>query len=510
MAAALCAEPCFDAFAEYLRARTGLTFPAARRREFENSVREAAADAGVSDPDQLVAVLECDARALDALIAKVTVGETYFFREPTQFEVLRRQILPELCRERGAETGLRLWSAGCASGEEPYSMAILLEEEGLAQGACVLGTDISRAALARARAADYSAWSFRGDENGLAERYFHRRGDRWLLEERIRRRIEFKHLNLASDTYPSRATGTEPCDVIFCRNVLIYFDPHTIEQVARRLFSALGPGGWLITAPSDPLLWNYAPYETVTTAAGVFYRRSNARVAPRLRPGALISARDLVPQMGANAVVPATELAPPAASACPITATTIVPLPSLTVPPFPAAETAVLDPLAEAHGALAAGDFECVLRLTDDAARTPQTCALRIRAHANLGNSHAAETEAAAATRTHPLSAELHYMHAIILLSRARLDATVAALRRVIYLDCSLAVAHFTLASVLRRRGADADACRSYRTALALCAKLGQDEIMPLSDGERARHLAQAARVQLEAIEAATARESAP
>ena len=258
---------------EVVRARTGLVFPPNRRREAEAGVRRAMAKAKISDPGQFVKRLSADRHVLDHLIDELTVGETYFFREPHQFELIRRQILPELGRRRHPAATIQVWSAGCASGEEAYSLAILLEEEGLADRSRILATDISRAALARARIATYGAWSLRSDQDDLADRYFHYKGSRLVLAGRFRDRVSFARLNLAADNYPSLKTATIAVDLILCRDVLIYFNQATVRKVAGRLLSCLADGGWLITGPSDPPLWDYAPYDTVVTPAGVFYRR---------------------------------------------------------------------------------------------------------------------------------------------------------------------------------------------------------------------------------------------
>src|SRR5262249_43933663 len=107
-----------------------------------------------------------------------------------------------------------------------------------------------------------------------AQRWLQRRGDRFVLDEKIRQRVTVEPLNLALDVYPSFATGTWGMDLILCRNVLIYFDRETVRKVARRLYETLAPGGWLITASSDPPRAADAPLHTVVTHVGVFYRRA--------------------------------------------------------------------------------------------------------------------------------------------------------------------------------------------------------------------------------------------
>ncbi len=278
---AAAADEAYERATRLLGERTGLAFPPARLGDVEAGIRRAMARARVPEAARYLTLVERGALPLDDLVAELTVGESYFFREPAQLECIRREILPEVGRLRGPGHGLRVWSAGCAAGEEPYSLAILLEEEGIA-GAHLLGTDISRPALARARAAAYGAWSLRGADERLVRRYFSRRADGGLvLDDRIRRRVAFEYLNLAAGDYPLASTGTCGMDLILCRNVLIYLDRRTVRRVARGLFESLADGGWLVTGPSDPLLSGEAPYETVVTSAAVVYRRpAPARAAP--------------------------------------------------------------------------------------------------------------------------------------------------------------------------------------------------------------------------------------
>jgi chemotaxis protein methyltransferase CheR len=468
----------FESVAELLRERTGLRFAPDRSDAAEVGMRRAMARAKISDPDEYRQLLQADAAALDDLVAELAVGETYFFREPQQFAFIRTTVLADVRRRRGPEPHFRTWSAGCASGEEAYSLAIVLEEEGFGDRAHVHATDMSRAALARARRAVYGAWSLRGEGAETARRHLRPDGSRFVLDESIRRRVSFEYLNLALDVYPSFATGTWGMDLILCRNVLIYFDPAAVAGVARRLFASLAPGGWLLTASSDPPLSGHAPYETVVTDAGVFYRRAEAvAFAP-------------------PAVAPAPPPVPPPAP--PKATRRTVP----TGPPRPEPVTPAPDPRAEAREALARGEYARAAALTGYLTADPEACALHVRALANLDPDAARQACADAAAR-HPLAAELHYLEAVLLVDAGRDEEAARAARRVLYVDRTLAAAHFTLGSILRRLGRPAGARRAYRNARDLCAARPADEVVPLSDGEHAGRLAEAAAAQLVVLEAA-------
>ncbi|HEX4353823.1 MAG TPA: protein-glutamate O-methyltransferase CheR, partial [Polyangiales bacterium] len=217
----------------------------------------------------------------DALLDEITIGETYFFRNREHFDLVRDTIVPAILRERPTDHGLRVWSAGCASGEETYSLAILLDQLGLLANARVLGTDISNQAIAKARACCYREWAFREIDTASSDRYFEgERNERRVVSE-IREQVLFSQVNLADKVYPSSSNDTENNDLIFCRNVLIYLSREAIERVGRQFFASLAPGGWLVTGPSDPLLSHAAPFEVITNPRGICYRRPSQTKSAR-------------------------------------------------------------------------------------------------------------------------------------------------------------------------------------------------------------------------------------
>jgi len=504
-------HPAYAALADLVARHAGLFFSAQRTDTAELGMRRAMTRAGVHDPEAYQLQVAARREALDDLIVELTVGETYFFREPAQFRFIRRDVLPELRRSRG-ETAIRVWSCGCASGEEPYTLAIILEEEGFGERAFLLATDISRAALARARQARFGAWSLRGEGLTSAQAYLHRLGPVHILDERIRRRVRFEQLNLAQDTYPSATNGTWGMDLILCRNVLIYFDRDTVRAVARRLYESLAPGGWLFTASSDPPLAGEAPFETVVTGDGVFYRRGEASglsrrpepltagVNPAARPQSQSSLPALpIPSSDVWSVLNQPLWSLPKEAAAPV-GQAFQPDCQAGKPDLREAEKEPVDPVAEARRELAQGNYARACELTRVLAADDQASVIHVRALANSEQAEAEEACAAAVER-HPLSVELRYLHAVLLLGLRREDEAIRTLRRVLYLERTLAVAHFTLGTLLEQRGDGAGACRCYRNARDLCARRAADEEVPLSDGERAGVLARAAADRLALLE---------
>jgi chemotaxis protein methyltransferase CheR len=447
---------------DYFTDQTGLTFPGGRRSDFEACVARAMARRGIRHQKDLPGRIRADRRLLDELIADLAVHESYFFREPAQFEAIRSLVLPQLLRERGPQALLDIWSAGCAKGEEPYSLAILLAQEGLSARCRIRATDLSPAALANAAQGSFREWSFRGAAAQRARGYFRRRGADFHLDEKIRGQVAFEPLNLVSGPFPSPRPGSAGFDLILCRNVLIYFEPATVARVAGRFYEALAEGGWLITASSDPPLWNHAPFEIQMTPAGVLYRRAtvNRRPAPP-RP------------------VGAKPCSPPRAASIQIAAEAPVRVRQARVEREPARGV----PRGEAP------------------ASDPAACLIQIKALANSGGALLAEKAAAAAVARHPLCPDLHYLRAVLLLDLERCEAATAAIRRVLYLDRTLLAPHLLLGSILRRRGDLPGALRAYRNGLHCCANRDRDDIAELTDNEPLARLVAVASREIAALE---------
>ncbi|WP_395834268.1 CheR family methyltransferase [Archangium violaceum] len=473
---------------DLVAARAGLLPPSCPPAAMEG-IDRAMARLGLSNNfDAYRTRLETDPVALDDLLVELTIGETYFFRNPEHFDFVRHEVLPNLRRLRGEGHVVRAWSAGCASGEEPYSLAVLLMEEGYGERMEVRGTDVSRAALARASVASYGDWSLRGTDAGRMRPFLHPEGKRYTLAPEVRDRVHFGYLNLAEDSWPSPAHGIWGLDLIFCRNVLIYFNRGTIEAVARRLHAALAEGGVLITGPSDPPLGEYAPFETLVTDWGIAYHRPTPGDTTRLHSLRRFPAPAPTP-LEPLRLEPTPAPRPPA----------VLPPP----PPVPVTPALPAEPegLEGAKQALARGDWHEAARLAGALVEEPGAAAVAVRALANLDPLAAVRACAEAAAR-HPLAVELRYLEAMLLLGLGRLQESERAVRQALYLEPSLAVAHLMLGHILRRQKDTEGARRAFRIAESLCATLPPDTPVFLADGERAGRLAQVARDERTRLEA--------
>jgi chemotaxis protein methyltransferase CheR len=293
------AGPALALLAERIAAELGLDFASTRMDELRRGVAAAAQDFGMPDEDACVQWLLATPwtqAQVRTLAGHLTIGETYFFRDAPLLQAFSGHILPELLQRRRAEgrRTLRVWSAGCCSGEEPYSLAILIREAlpDLAEwDVSILATDVNPRFLDKARQGRYSEWSFRGAPAGLKQRHFQRAADkRWEVNAAIRGMVGFEQLNLAQDIYPSAINGTDAVDVIFCRNLLMYFGAPQARDAAGRLERCLIHGGWMIVSPTEACAIPFPTLEPVNFESAVVFRKHGGRT------GTAVAVQALVPE----------------------------------------------------------------------------------------------------------------------------------------------------------------------------------------------------------------------
>jgi chemotaxis protein methyltransferase CheR len=248
----------FRMFAELLKGRCGLHFGEENRFILEQRVRRRMGELALPS----YAAYHYELKAGDAqgelgkLIDEVTTNETYFFREHRQLRALVEEIIPEVMADSGARAAGRpvsIWCAGCASGEEPYSVAIMALEAGIEAGVDlrIYASDVSRRMLRQARQGVYRNASFRGTSDELRDRYFESRDGRFKISDDVKKRVDFVHLNLID---AERYALLRPMDVILCRNVIIYFDRQTRKAVVGNFEEKLRPGGHLLLGHSESLI----------------------------------------------------------------------------------------------------------------------------------------------------------------------------------------------------------------------------------------------------------------
>jgi chemotaxis protein methyltransferase CheR len=248
----------FRWFADLLRSHCGISFGVETRFLLERRVARRMRELSIPNLSAYQYELRNESRRdgeLAALIDELTTNETYFFRERSQLRALVGEILPEALVARRERVGgpVSVWSAGCASGEEPYSIVILAREAGFDpdRDLRVYATDISRRMMKRARAGAYREASFRETEPALRAKYFEEKDGTWIVSDAVKKSVDFIHLNLIDRT---RIALLGAMDVILCRNVMIYFAAETKREVIATFEQKLRPGGHLLLGHSESLI----------------------------------------------------------------------------------------------------------------------------------------------------------------------------------------------------------------------------------------------------------------
>ena len=447
-------------FRALVRARTGMVVPESRTRDLEHALERALADAGLPDARALNRVLSSKAPAgdlLDAIVSALNVSETHFFRSAPQVKVLEQRILPELIERRRRERRLRIWSVGCSTGEEAYTLAILLHRllpELAGWSVRILATDINGRSLERARRGLYTAWSLRGAPEFVRASYLTGQGNRFEIVPQVRDLVTFTRLNLAEDAYPSVSTDTVAMDLIVCRNVLLYFDEVGGRAVVQRLRDALVEGGWLVLGSVEAGLG--AIDGLAKDAPGTAtYRRSQGPSARSDRQESPVS-----PVARQRAARQRRRASPPSRHS------------QATRPSLPTESSAPDGPPA----------FDVALQLW------------------KMGRADEALRRLEAEAERHPLTAPLQYLTGLILLEEERTDEALAAFRRCTYVDPAFALGHLAQGIVFAGRGSGQRAVIALDSAVRLVADLEPDAALPYADGLTARDVRALVAVQRELL----------
>ena len=477
----------YDRFGDLVLARLGLSFSDKRRSELERAIRQAfAASTFASIPEYLAHLREAPRGDIEVerLVNAITVSETHFFRDAGQSDALYYQVLPSIIERRRFMRTLRIWSAGCASGEEPYSIAMFLRDllpDVDDWSITILGTDISTSALDRARKAIYSDWAFREERaKQWRNRFFAPSGNRYQLNPDVRRMVTFAQLNLAEPCYPAYETNTMFLDLILCRNVTIYFSEATTRQVIDRYYQALVYGGWLVVGHSEHALGVYQRFQVCNFPDAILYQR--------------------VPSPAAAPAWPET-VQPAPASSLPLTLEALTASQPAAAPDLRPAGAKPAEPPEPQPGEIMGQAREWIengraeqardLLLSLVAQKSPPLEALLLlaQANANLGNWQEAEQYCQRAIRAHKLADEAYYLLALVYQHQARLPEAIDAMKKVVYLDHNSILGHFGLANLYYQSQYLPNALKSLENARRLLQARPGDDIIAGSGGVTAARL---------------------
>jgi chemotaxis protein methyltransferase CheR len=460
MATGLPETLCFR-LSEFVADRLGLHFPKERWGDLVRGARAAAEECGNvaihAYVQRLLSSTSCSP-PFDVLANHLTVGETYFFREPRTLDLLEERIIPEVTGGAYPRRRLSIWSAGCATGEEPYSVAILLCRsipDLKDWNISILATDVNSRSLEKAAEGVYGEWSFRSTPAWLRSAYFTVTSEgRWAILRATRNMVRFARVNLVADDHPGPFDCAGVFDVILCRNVLMYLTPEAARKVAHRLFTALAPGGWLIVGSAEASHVLFREFATVRFPNSTAYRK------PPYQLDASPNHRQAGPDKPAG-----------------------LPEPCLVLNQDPELEAAA----AETYSAMPA-----LPNLVD-------TAALQL-AHVLADQRRLPEALACCdeAIRTDKMDAEAHYLRAVILQEQGLWDEAALSLRRAIYADSEFVLAHFALGSLALRQRKLTESRKCFENSLELLRKYQEEDVLPRADGVTVGRLRDWVRVEMD------------
>ncbi len=472
-------DPLLSQLSELLTTQMGLYYPASRWKDLERGITAAAAVLGMGDTETCVRKLlstPLTRSQIEILACHLTVGETYFFREKKCLDVLEERIFPELLRACAqANRRLRIWSAGCCTGEEPYSIAMMLDrlippaEE---WNATILATDINPIFLQKAAAGIYSEWSFRETPGWLRERYFKRKKNgQFEILPHIRKRVTFSYFNLAEDAYPPVFNDTQAMDLILCRNVLMYFSPERVKKIGENFHRALVNGGWFIVSPVEISNGLFPQFKPTAFPGAVLYHKTES-------PAVQLNIAGYAAMMPDGS--PDTFCMPPTAQAQASGLGDRISFPLKNNP----AETLpeVTDASAQPEKGQHAGSS------TDHHEKLEALCQAA-RSHANLGELTKAVEWCEKAIAADKLDPAAHYLLATIRQELGQNEIAMQSLIRTLYLDPDFVLAHFALGNMCLSQARLLEATRHFDNALALLHAHPYNELLPESGGLTAGRL---------------------
>ncbi len=437
---------------ERIEGETGLYFPREQWEELERKLSHLCPDFGFDDlqvcGEWLVSVPLTPPR-LETLVNHLAVGETYFFRGKGCCDALREAVLPQIIQaQRGGEQSIRLWSIGCSTGEEPYTLAMLLHSllpDLHEWNIRIAASDINTRSLRKAARGVYPEWAFRAIPEEFKSEFFRKTREGFEVLPCIKNMVRFFTLNLVQDAYPSSTHDAQRMHIILCRNVLMYFSPDSRTRVIRHLHRSLSEGGWCIVSPTEASPSVFPQFTPVHFPGAIFFRK-----VPASPPQKAVSA-----------------------------ASSPIPLPrspereNRSTTAFPSARKPDTVEQPPAPGKLA----ESVEGTRDGKVYhlLSHTCA----AQGDLTQALHWNEKAIAQDE---FNAAFVYFRAVILQQQQLSDEAFIALRQTLYLNPEFVAAHVLMGKITRGQGKIQESNRHFERARKLLQGCDADEVLPEFD----------------------------
>jgi chemotaxis protein methyltransferase CheR len=520
-------------FRSLLHTKSGLVLPDYRIDDLKYALEKVARLTNTSTADALYDLLDRESQpALDLFLAELTIGETYFFRNAPQFTALENSIFPELIARRRDEKRLRIWSAACSTGEEPYSIAILLTRllpDIRDWSIHLLASDINPQSLEKAQRGLYRQWSLRQMPREIRERYFIQQGDKYEVLPEIRKMVTFRRLNLVTDPFPSLLNNTSHMDIIFCRNVLIYFDEQTMLELIDRFHQALTDNGWLIVGHAEPSPSRFQRFETRYYPGTVLYQKTvngtGAEASPDqhgIKPSFPAHSESTLPfrnnsrtsgnhgETGSRGSAVANGRGKYRPQTEPNQSTNRQPdlapvngrtnkAPTAAAPKsgHPTAEDRRLqDALKLWQDGQTSAAVKALKQLDIQANWNPEAAYTVAKMYAHLQHKHDAHRWLDLVLRQAPLMAKAHYLQSLLRQEEGDVNGALESLRKALYADKEFVLAYFAYAVLLLQLGKRKQASKSLDNVAELLKNREATELVPEGDGLTVGHLLEMVQIQ--------------
>lgn len=461
----------FSLFRDFIHANSGIYLDDYKRDALDVSLRALMRPHDLecyTDYYRLLEGGEDSGEEFKKLLDLVTVNETCFFRNPGQFEALRKHVLPDIIKKKQAsgERALRIWSAGCSTGEEAYSIAIIVKEslpDPKSWRVDILATDISRQVLAEAQKAVYGAHALRETSPAYLRRYFRPLGKgRFALDHDIVDMVSFSYHNLVKEPYPLLILGG--WDLIFCRNVTIYFKLETVKEVIKGFYNALSDGGYLFIGHAESLYKVSDDFIPLQVGKAYAYKKDPIGKAIVKSAG--------IPPVNVGKKEPDKPM-------------------RKMIKPAPRQEFRREEDkeglYARAYEHFVKEEFDDAAALATKYVRlepgNAQGHILLANIYVNQGRNERALKEAKLVLDNNPMSAKGHYLIGIIKEKQGRIDDAIGEFKKVLHLDSGFALAHMNLANIYRNKNMAAEAAREYNSAIAAISNSPRGEWADFTGG---------------------------
>ncbi len=480
----------FERLKQFIFSETGLVYYRDKEAELLRKLDRAVERSKASDYRQYLAMIQDDqyrqSGDFDTLVSELTVGETHFFRDTALFSGFREIVLPRVIQKNAGLKRVWIWSAGCATGEEVYSLSILINryfpQLDKTWDIRILGTDINRKFLQQAMTGTYTAWSFRGTPEEVKQCCFKQDGDTWQIRPEFKERVAFQYHNLIRMPFPSVFHSLFSFDIILCRNVMIYFEPRAIQKLIRQFRESLVPDGWLAVGHADHNIKYFDAFKTVMGTDTSFYQNSKNRKTIASTPG-WTSVENSDPLFGQTRNNQGSN-------------------------PLKKSGVRVKVPAKspdKAKKTIGVTDYKpAAARQTAGLNKIGQTNAEYLISRINHGQWEGAWELCNEMIEKNPLDTTLHLLSAFILEHEGRITDAVSSLKKALYLDRKFVIGHYHLGLLYQNLGWFKKALKCFENVVTLLHGMDETQIFEIADSISAAELKSLSEFHLDVLSGQT------